>query len=118
MSAEHSSPMVYVKIWAILLVLLSISILGPMLGHPTLTLITAFGIAFVKALMVAAFFMHLNIEKKIVWYILSAMLLMVTLFFFGTAADVMKTDGHNWKNSAAHDLIEKHEGEPSGQAPH
>jgi caa(3)-type oxidase subunit IV len=111
MSDAHASPMGYVKIWAILLFLLVLSILGPMLGNPVLTMITAFGIAFVKALMVAAFFMHLNVEKKIVWYILSAMILMVTLFFFATAPDVMKSVGQHWKNSAALELIEKHAGE-------
>ena len=41
----------YVKIWGLLLVLLALSILGPMLGHPIVTLLTAFGIAFVKAFM-------------------------------------------------------------------
>ena len=113
MSGEHASPMGYVKIWAILLVLLIISILGPMLGHPVVTMITAFGIALVKAFMVAKFFMHLDLEKKIVWYMLTAMILMVAMFFFGSAADVMKSEGHNWKNTAAEHLIETHKGEHS-----
>src|SRR6478735_3433983 len=103
---EHHGPKFYVKIWALLLVLLIISIIGPMLGHRVLTLITAFGIAIVKALIVAAFFMHLKVEKKYVWYMLYTMLLMVTMFFLGTAADVMKPDGNNWTNEAAHQLIE------------
>ncbi len=116
MSGEHSSPMAYVKIWAILLVLLIVSILGPELGHPIVTLITAFGIAVVKALMVAKYFMHLNVEKKYIWYMLSAMALMVTLFFFGTAPDAMRTHGERWENKAANELIEKHAA-PSAPAP-
>ena len=55
----------YVKIWGILLVLLVISICGPMLEIKVVTLITAFGIAIVKAWVVASYFMHLNIEKNI-----------------------------------------------------
>lgn len=104
--AEHGAKH-YVKIWLILLVLLVISVLGPMLEIKILTLITAFGIAIVKALMVAAYFMHLNIEKRFVWYLLVAMLLMVGLFFIGTASDIMKPAGQNWQNSAAQDFLEK-----------
>lgn len=95
----------YIKIWLLLLVLLVISILGPMLEIKILTLITAFGIAIVKALLVAAYFMHLNIEKRYVWYLLITMLLMVGLFFAGTASDIMKPDGRNWVNSSAQQLI-------------
>ena len=107
-STEHGHTN-YVKIWAILLVLLIISVLGPMLEVKALTLITAFGIAIVKALMVAAYFMHLNIEKKYVHYMLYTMLLLVSLFFFGTAADVMKPDGNNWVNTSSEKVIKEHQ---------
>lgn len=86
----------YVKIWAILLVLLVISICGPMVGIQWLTMLTAFGIAIVKATIVAREFMHLKAERKIISYVLSAMLVLVFIFFFGTAPDVMKGDGTNW----------------------
>ncbi len=109
----HHKPIYYVKIWGLLLVLLVISILGPMLEHKVLTLITAFGIAIVKALIVAAYFMHLNIEKKYVWYILFAMLAMVGMFFFGSAADIMKPRGSNWEKSSAIQLIEEHKNKPA-----
>ncbi len=102
--SEHTPATHYVKIWAVLLVLLVVSILGPMLEVKILTLITAFGIAIVKALLVAAYFMHLNIEKRYVWYLLVTMLLMVGLFFAGTASDIMKPDGRNWINRAAQEL--------------
>ena len=62
----------YVRIWQILLVLLVISVAGPFLEIQAVTLITAFGIAIVKAYLVAKNFMHLKVfdlpkqEKKLV----------------------------------------------------
>ena len=79
-----------------------------MLEIRVLTLITAFGIAVVKALMVAAYFMHLNIEKRYIWYMLFTMLLAVGMFFAGTCTDVMMPHGRNWVNKSATDLIEQH----------
>lgn len=96
--SEHSHPN-YVKIWAILLVLLIISVLGPMIGIKAITLVAAFGIAIVKALMVAGYFMHLNVEKKIVWYILIATIAFVAVCFFGIAPDVMNEKGTNWEKN-------------------
>src|SRR5262245_686015 len=86
----------YVKIWAILLVLLCISIAGPQLILMVVTLITRFGIAIVKAYMVAKNFMHLNIERVYVIYMIMTMLVFVLLFFAGTSPDVMKWEGDNW----------------------
>ncbi len=90
----------YVKIWAILLVLLGISIAGPFMGIQAVTLITAFGIAIVKAYLVAKYFLHLNIEKRLAVYMLTTMLVFVFLFFAGTAPDVMKHDGWQWTKPA------------------
>jgi caa(3)-type oxidase subunit IV len=107
---EHHGPSFYVKIYLVLLVLLVVSIIGPELNNRVLTLITAFGIAIIKALMVAAYFMHLKVEKKYIWYMLYSMLLMVCMFFLGTASDVMKPDGNNWTNDSAHRLMDQHKG--------
>jgi caa(3)-type oxidase subunit IV len=101
-------PGFYIKIWALLLVLLIVSILGPMFGHVWVTLITAFGIAVVKAGIVAAYFMHLNVEKKYIWYLLSTMLLLMVLMFMGIAPDVLKHTGQNWLNEASHNLKEQY----------
>ena len=98
---EPHAPIYYVKIWALLLVLLVVSITGPMLGNKILTLITAFGIAIIKALIVAAFFMHLNVEKKYIWWILLTMLTAVSMFYFGVVADVQKYEGRNWTKPAS-----------------
>jgi caa(3)-type oxidase subunit IV len=87
----------YVRIWAILVVLLCISVAGPFFGHPVVTLITAFGIAVVKAYLVARNFMHLNVEKRLALYMLSTVLVFVFLFFAGVAPDVMRHDGWQWE---------------------
>jgi caa(3)-type oxidase subunit IV len=91
----------YVKVYAALVVLFIISVLGPTLGVPALTLITAFGIAVVKATMVAAYFMHLNIEKRYIWFLLFIMLTFMVVLFTGVAPDVMKQSGQNWKHTTA-----------------
>lgn len=97
MSAHAEPTSHYVKIWAWLTVLFVISVCGPMLEIRSITLITAFGIAFVKAFLVAYHFMHLKIEKKYITYMLLAMVLMGILFFAGTAPDVMTPGGQNWE---------------------
>ena len=99
--AEEHQHTNYVKIWAILLGLLILSVLGPLLGHPLVTLITAFGIAVVKAGMVAKYFMHITIEKRYIMYIVSACLVFMLLFFAGSAPDVMKDAGSTMSDGAA-----------------
>lgn len=86
----------YVRIWAILLVLLVISVLGPFIGIRSVTLLTAFGIAFVKAYLVAKHFMHLNVQPRYVVYLLSTVLAFMLLFFAAVAPDVMKSEGSGW----------------------
>lgn len=114
-SGDHSQAF-YLKIWAILLALLIMSILGPIVAPHLafgflqawmITLMTAFGIAVVKAYLVAANFMHLNIEKKYISYLLATMLMLMLLFFAGVAPDVMKHEGQNWQNVAAQTEVER-----------
>jgi len=93
--AEHAHPN-YVKVWAILVVLLIISVLGPMIGIKWVTLITAFGIAVIKAYMVAKNFMHANVEPRFIVYLLLTMLTLMFLFYAGTSPDVMKHEGSRW----------------------
>jgi caa(3)-type oxidase subunit IV len=87
----------YVRIWQILLALLVVSVLGPLLEIKIVTLITAFGIAVVKAYLVAKNFMHLNVQPRYVVYILGTTLVFMLLFYAGTAGDVMKQAGDNWR---------------------
>lgn len=96
MSHHEVSSSHYVKIWGLLLVLLTISVVGPMLEIRAITLITAFGVAMVKAYIVAAEFMHLKLEKKYITYIFVAMLCFVFLFYFGVSPDAGHHEGQNW----------------------
>ena len=70
-----------------------------MIGIRLLTLITAFGIAIVKAYLVGKHFMHLNIEKRWVAYILLAMIAFMVVMFGGVAPDVLKHEGQRWQKT-------------------
>ena len=95
----------YVKIWAILVALLIASVIGPFIGSALgakwITLLTAFGIAVVKAYMVAAKFMHLEVEKRLASLIILTALALVFLFYGAVAGDVMNHEGTNWTHVAA-----------------
>lgn len=91
----------YLKIYRTLVVLFLISVAGPLLEHPIITLITAFGIAVVKAYLVASHFMHLKIEKRFVSYLLVTAVAFMFLFYSGVAPDVMRHSGRQWENVAA-----------------
>ena len=86
----------YIAIWGVLCALLGVSVLGPLIGVRLLTLISAFGIAIVKAYLVCRYFMHLNIEKKWVAYILGFMLALMLVFFGGVSPDVSRHEGLRW----------------------
>ena len=90
----------YVKVWAILSCLLVVSVTGPMFGVRVVTLIAAFGVALVKAYLVAKNFMHLNVEKPIVHWVLGAALILMVLLYAGVAPDVQKSAGQSWQKSA------------------
>lgn len=126
--AAHSDPNAgwlsnhYVKVYLGLLVLLVLSILGPevapRLGYGVIPgigirvatfvmLLTAFGIAVVKAWMVIKNFMHLSIERPIAKWFLAASVLLLALFWGGIAPDVQSHAGANWENVAAQAAVER-----------
>ena len=108
----------YVKIWALLCLLLTISVLGPFVGIVWVTLITAFGIAVVKAYLVVKHFMHLTLEPKYVAYICGTALAFMSLLFFFVAPDVMEHEGRNWDNvAAASATTAAHQGDAELSAP-
>ena len=109
---EHIHPVsYYVKTWALLVVLLAVSFVGPIIaphifgpesiGKTTMVLTTAFGIAIVKCFLVCAYFMHLNIEKRLASMIVLLAVVLMGLFFSGVSPDVMKHQGDQWVNLAA-----------------
>jgi caa(3)-type oxidase subunit IV len=111
----------YVKVWLILLVLFLISVSGPMLGIRWVTLLTAFGIALVKAHKVAAEFMHLKVEKRIATLIILSMVVVMVIFFFGVAPDVMKGSGQRWMKKPVAEptgILESERGEGGEEAVH
>jgi caa(3)-type oxidase subunit IV len=112
---EHTHHGDYVRIWAILVVLLVISVAGPFFGHPVVTLVTAFGIALVKAYLVAKNFMHITVAPRYVAYLVGTMLMFMLLFFAGAAPDVMKSEGSRWLKPA---WIAAHAEAASGAAAH
>lgn len=116
--ASHSHPS-YLKIYILLLVLFVVSVAGPEIAHLMglegatrliVVLVTAFGIALVKAYYVLAYFMHLKFEKIYAPYILLSMVALLFVFFFGTASDVMKSEGHHWKKNYVEPLVASGEG--------
>lgn len=97
----------YRKIYLTLLVLLVVSVVGPFLGNIWITLITAFGIAIVKATLVIQNFMHLKWEKRLMKWMLTTSLILMALFMAGVSSDVLNHEGRNWENVAAMAAVER-----------
>lgn len=97
----------YKKIYFTLLFLLAVSVVGPEFGIIWVTLVTAFGVAVVKAYLVIENFMHLRWEKKLMKWLLTSSLVVMALMFFGVAPDVMRHEGRNWVNQAAMASVER-----------
>ena len=96
----------YVKIWAILVALLIVSVLGSMSHIREVVLIAAFGVALAKAYMVAKNFMHVTVEKRWVPYLLIVCLLFIFILFAGVSPDVMKHTGLHWTNPSANQPLQ------------
>ena len=111
----HAHPN-YVKVYWMLLALLCVSVIGPMFEIKVVTIITAFGVAAYKAYLVAKNFMHINVEKPFISYLVLTVVVFMFLFFAGTAPDVMKHEGTqwvkpSWVDGTAHAVPPGHEGE-------
>lgn len=116
---DHAEPHPnYLRVYWTLVVLLCISIAGPMFGHKTVTLVTAFGIAIIKAYLVAANFMHLKVEKKFIGYLLLTAVAFMFLFYAGVSPDVMKHRGRQWENVAAQQWSKKALAEDAAEREH
>jgi caa(3)-type oxidase subunit IV len=96
----------YVKVWAILVALLIVSVLGSISGIRSVVLVAAFGVAVVKAFLVAKNFMHVNVEKRLVPYLLIMFIVFVVILYAGVAPDVMKQSGLHWNKDAAKQSVE------------
>ena len=100
---KHHSHPDYKKIYFRLLILLVISIWGPILALHlenrflliSAVLLTAFGVGAIKAGMVAAWFMHLDMELKVIKRLLIVCIFFLILLFAGVAPDVLLPEGQN-----------------------
>ncbi|MEW6281216.1 MAG: cytochrome C oxidase subunit IV family protein [Candidatus Eremiobacterota bacterium] len=79
----------YVATWAGLVALLGASLVAAWLNHKLLALGMIFGIAVVKAIMVAANFMHLKYEPRLVAGMVLFGLLCALFFFSGVYPDIV-----------------------------
>ena len=95
----------YVKVYLVLLVLLAVSIIGPTFEILLVTLVTAFGVAVIKAWLVIKHFMHLTIERVVPKLFLAASVLLLALFWGGVAPDVQLHEGKLWENDAAKEAV-------------
>jgi caa(3)-type oxidase subunit IV len=97
--AEHHGPS-YFKTYVMLMILMFLSIAGyeagNLAGIQAIALFSAFGIAVVKAYLVASRFMHLNIEKRYVVYMLTTCLAFMFLFYTAISPDIQRDTGTNW----------------------
>jgi len=105
-SESHIHHPNYVKVWAALVVLLIVSVLGSMSHVRYVLLFAAFGVAAIKAYLVAKNFMHVTVEKRFVPYLLVLCLLFIVILFAGVAPDVMKHSGLHWNKESAKQAVE------------
>ena len=105
----------YFKIYVALVILFLISVAGPELGIRWVTLITAFGIAVVKANLVISNFMHLKWEKRLMKWLLATSLILMFLMVAGISPDVLNHEGRNWENVAAQEWTASQMAEDHGE---
>jgi len=71
-------------------------------------LATAFGIAVVKAYLVAKNFMHIDLSPRYITYLVGTCLVFMLLLFAGAAPDVMKDEGSGWVKPAWQEAAASH----------
>ena len=86
----------YVAIWVWLVALLTVSLFANYLpGGRRVALLVIFGMALVKALLVAGNYMHLRWEPKFVTLALVGALACIAIFFLLLLPDMVLRDGWN-----------------------
>ena len=95
MAGAHAHPN-YVKIWVLLFVLLVVSIVGPELD-PLADFTDCFRNCAREDLLCRCLLHASQHEKKYVWFLLLISTVLLGVFFFGVAGDVMKADGQTGK---------------------
>jgi heme/copper-type cytochrome/quinol oxidase subunit 4 len=102
-----------IKIWATLVVMLIINVVvSKLTGILVITIVLATAMAGIAL----AYFMHLNVEKKMVWAVMTASVIAIVGLFVGMAPDILKNDGINWEkcNSFNEKNLERFAGHSHG----
>ncbi len=86
--AEHPHPN-YVAIWTVRVVLLVLGIAVGFVGQPVLGAVLVFGVATIKAFLVAANYMHLKFEPLFVRVILLGGIACVLIALIGLIPDIV-----------------------------
>lgn len=89
----HAKHPPYVAIWVFLLALLGVSLALGYLGNVALATTLIFGIAAVKALVVAIYYMRLKWEPNYVPWIFWIGLIFMVILFFGLIPDIVHQYG-------------------------
>ncbi len=91
-TAAHEHPN-YIALWGVLLALLFAGIGAGFLGNHVLAAVLVFGVAFVKAWIVAMNYMHLQFEPKLVKIVVLGAICIVFLVFVGLVPDIVYVYG-------------------------
>jgi cytochrome c oxidase subunit 4 len=83
------SPSLYVRIAAMLMVLLGLTIAISFIDLGELNLVVALTIAIVKALLVVLYFMHVRYSPRLTWVVASAAIFWLAILFSLTMADFL-----------------------------
>jgi cytochrome c oxidase subunit 4 len=85
--AGHDHTMQYVLIYALLMLLLGVTIGAAYIPMGFFNLPVALAIAFVKGLLVVMFFMHLRDSPRLTWLTVSGTLVWLAILVIGIVAD-------------------------------
>lgn len=84
---RHNRPGIYLRVWGALLLLLLVTWAAARVNLGPFNTVTALGIAFLKALLVVWFFMHVRHESRLTWVFVAA-----GLIWFAIMVDLSLSD--------------------------
>ena len=118
----HVTPLkVYFGVWAALTMLTVITVAVSYVDFGGFNIVMALFVAFIKATLVAAFFMHLKYDSKLNTVVFGSSLIFLSIFFFLTFADMStrgKVDAHQGTFVNAHGVKDLKAVVPAAAAGH
>ena len=85
----HVSVLTYWLVFAALMVLLAATVLATRLEHGPIAIMTAVGIATLKAVLILLFFMHVKYSSRLIWLFSGASFLWFGILVLFVFADVL-----------------------------